>query len=114
MNESIKFKPSFLIQKTELLPLTYDASVLIVVRDKFWVGPQFRTRVSAGVPDQNNAGFYGAIAGVHIGENISIGYAYQGKSLSKNIGITNNSHELFLRFQLAPKIQGILRSPRLF
>jgi len=114
MNESIKLKPSFLIQKTELLPLTYDASLLIVVRDKFWIGPQFRTRVSSGIPDQNNAGFYGAIAGVHIGENISIGYAYQGSSLSKNIGITNNSHELFLRFQLAPKIQGILRSPRLF
>jgi type IX secretion system PorP/SprF family membrane protein len=114
MNQSIKFKPSFLVQKTELLPLTYDASVLIVVRDKFWIGPQLRTTVSAGRPDKNNAGFYGAIAGVHVGENMTIGYAYQGSSLNKNIGITNNSHELFLRFQLASKTQGILRSPRIF
>ena len=34
--------------------------------------------------------------------------------MNKNLGITNNSHELFLRFNLVPKVSGILRSPRLF
>ena len=113
-NNSIKFKPSFLVQKTELLPLTYDASVLIVAGDKFWIGPQIRTTVNSGIPGEQSSGFYGAIAGIHLGRNLTIGYAYQGGSLNKNIGITNNSHELLLRFQFAPKIEGILRSPRLF
>tara|TARA_B100001758_G_scaffold243688_1_gene253805 strand:- start:2040 stop:2978 length:939 start_codon:yes stop_codon:yes gene_type:complete len=113
-NNTIKFKPSFLIQKTELLPLTYDASILIVAGDKFWIGPQIRTTVNSGIPGEENAGFYGVIAGIHIGRNLTLGYAYQGGSLNKNIGIVNNSHELLLRFQIAPKIEGILRSPRLF
>lgn len=114
INKTIKLKPSLLVQKTELLPLTYDGSVLIVVNDKFWIGPQLRSTVSSGIPGEKSAGFYGAIAGIHIGKNLTLGYSYQGSTLNKNIGIINNSHELLLRFQLAPKIQGILRSPRLF
>jgi len=87
-----------LIQKTELLPLTFDASILIVAGDKFWIGTQAITTLSSGVPGQKNAGFYGAITGIHIGRNLTLGYAYQGGSINKNIGITNNSHELLLRF----------------
>jgi len=113
-NNSIKFKPSFLVQKTELLPLTYDASILIVAGNKIWIGPQIRSTVNSGIPGEKSSGFYGAIAGIHLGRNLTLGYAYQGGSLNKNIGITNNSHELLLRFQFAPKIEGILRSPRLF
>ncbi|MAW50827.1 MAG: hypothetical protein CMC41_06875 [Flavobacteriaceae bacterium] len=112
--KKIQFKPSFLFQKTEILPLTYDMSILIVANDKFWIGPQLRTTSSGGVPGQKSAGFYGAIAGFHINDNLSLGYAYQGATMNKNLGITNNSHELFLRFNLVPKVSGILRSPRLF
>ncbi len=112
--KKIQFKPSFLFQKTEILPLTYDMSILIVANDKFWIGPQLRTNASGGVPGQKSAGFYGAIAGFHINDNLSLGYAYQGATMNKNLGITNNSHELFLRFNLVPKVSGILRSPRLF
>ena len=113
-NNSIKFKPSFLVQKTELLPLTYDASILIVAGNKIWIGPQIRSTVNSGIPGEKSSGFYGAIAGIHLGRNLTLGYAYQGGSLNKNIGITHNSHELLLRFQFDPKIEGILRSLRLF
>ena len=112
--KKIQFKPSFLFQKTEILPLAYDMSILIVANDKFWIGPQLRTTASGGVPGQKSAGFYGAIAGFHINDNLSLGYGYQGATMNKNLGITNNSHELFLRFNLVPKVSGILRSPRLF
>ena len=114
INKTIQLKPSFLIQQTKSSPETYDASVLIVANNMFWIGPQVRTTLSSKIPNYENAGFYGLIAGIHIGKNMTIGYSYQGASLNKNIGITNNSHELLLRFQLSPKTPGILRSPRLF
>ena len=112
--KKIQFKPSFLFQKTEILPLAYDMSILIVINNKFWVGPQLRTTASGGIPGKESAGFYGAIAGFYINNNLSIGYAYQGATMNKKLGITNNSHELFIRFNLLPKVSGILRSPRLF
>ena len=90
-SKKIRFKPSFLFQKTEILPLSYDMSILIVANDKFWIGPQLRTTASVGVPGQKSAGFYGAIAGFHINDNLSLGYAYQGATMNKNLGITNNS-----------------------
>lgn len=114
LNQSIQLKPSFLIQNTESSPETYDASVLIVANNMFWIGPQIRTTVNSGIPNYENAGFYGLIAGIHVGKNMTIGYSYQGESLNKNIGIVNNSHELLLRFQFTPKPPNILRSPRLF
>ena len=113
-SKKIRFKPSFLFQKTEILPLSYDMSIFIVANNKFWFGPQLRTTASRGIPGEKSAGFYGVIAGFHINDNLSLGYAYQGATMNKNLGITNNSHELFLRFNLVPKVSGILRSPRLF
>ena len=71
--KKIQFKPSFLFQKTEILPLAYDMSILIVANDKFWIGPQLRTTASGGVPGQKSAGFYGAIAGFHINDNYHLG-----------------------------------------
>tara|TARA_B100000686_G_scaffold355291_1_gene472100 strand:- start:23667 stop:24602 length:936 start_codon:yes stop_codon:yes gene_type:complete len=114
LNKTIELKPSFLFQKTQTVPLAYDTSVLFVVNSKYWIGPQFRANFNSLLPNQKNAGYYGAIAGVHIGDKITLGYSYQGPTGNQNIGITNSSHELLLRFQLSPKNIGVLRSPRLF
>ena len=92
----------------------FEFFILIVVNNKFWIGPQLRTTTSGGIPGEKSAGFYGALTGFHINNNLSLGYAYQGATMNKNLGIINNSHELFIRFNLLPKVSGILRSPRLF
>lgn len=110
----LKIKPSILLQKTESLPLVYDNSVLFSINDIFWIGPQHRSNIKNGLPNQNTAGFFGGFMGVNISQNLSIGYAYQGALANANIGITNTSHEILLRYQFSPKNIGFLRSPRLF
>jgi len=114
INESIKLRPSLFFQKTQGVDWIYDNSIWIVINDRFWFGPQYRAALNQIIPNKNRGGYYGAIAGLHFGENISIGYAYQGKIGNQSFGITNSTHEILLRFQLVSKFKWSLRSPRLF
>ena len=114
INESIQLRPSLFFQKTPGMDWIYDNSIWLVINDRYWIGPQYRAVLNQIIPTKNGGGYYGAIAGLHFGENISIGYAYQGKIGNQGIGITNTTHEILLRFQLVSKFKGALRSPRLF
>ena len=114
LSETIQLKPSFLIQKTTDIETIYDNSVWLVFNDRFWIGPQYRASLKNGVPSRKKGGYFGAIAGIHIGKGLSLGYAYQGAIGNQSLGITNTSHEIMLRFQFLSKYRGILRSPRLF
>ena len=114
ISESIQLKPSLLFQKTQGVDLIYDSSVWMVFNNRFWVGPQYRAAIESIVPSKNMGGFFGAIAGIHLGKNISLGYAYQGRIGNQALGITNTTHEILLRFQFVSKFKGVLRSPRLF
>ncbi len=114
LSETIQLKPSFLIQKTTDIETIYDNSVWLVFNDRFWIGPQYRASLKNGVPSRKKGGYFGAIAGIHIGKGLSLGYAYQGAIGNQSLGITNTSHEIMLRFQFLSKYRGVLRSPRLF
>lgn len=114
LNSFVQIKPSILFQKMEANPLVYDVSILFSYQDIFFLGPQYRANVQNAFPNQNTAGFYGILTGLNITNNLTIGYAYQGTLANINIGITNTSHEILLRFQLGLKEIGFLRSPRLF
>ena len=114
LSDSIQLKPSILFQKTAETETIYDNSLWIVINDKFWIGPQYRASLKKVIPSQKSGGYYGAIAGIYINKNLSLGYAYQGATGNQRLGITNTTHEILLRFQFLSKFKGILRSPRLF
>ena len=114
LNSSLQLKPSMLFHKMKAQPWVYDTSILLSIRNSFWLGPQYRATVKNILPNQNSAGFFGAIAGLNLSKSTSIAYAYQGRIGNRNFGITNTSHEILLRIQLRKKEIGFLRSPRLF
>jgi type IX secretion system PorP/SprF family membrane protein len=114
LNQSIKIKPSILVQKSKILPWIYDNSIIFSYKEIFWLGPQLRANIKEIAPNQTTAGFFGAIAGFNLSKHLSLGYAYQGTLANKNSGINNTSHEFLIRIHLFPKSIGDLRSPRLF
>ena len=114
LSESIQLRPSLLFQKTAEIETIYDNSIWLVFNNKFWIGPQYRASLKNVLPSQKAGGYFGAIAGVYISKNLSLGYAYQGATGNQRLGITNTTHEILLRFQFLSKYRGVLRSPRLF
>ena len=114
LSDSIQLKPSILFQKTAETETIYDNSLWAVINDRFWIGPQYRASLKKVIPSQKRGGYFGAIAGIYINKNLSLGYAYQGATGNQRFGITNTTHEILLRFQFLSKFKGVLRSPRLF
>ena len=114
LNNSFQLKPSLLFQATHGNDLIYDNSILVVFKNGFWLGPQYRAKVNSFLPNPKNSGYYGVIAGIHLNKSMSLGYAYQGSLANQAIGITNTSHEVLLRIHLVPNVKGFIRSPRLF
>ena len=94
LNNSFQLKPSLLFQATHGNDLIYDNSVLVVFKNRVWLGPQYRAKLSSFLPNQKKSGYYGVIAGIHLNKNMSLGYAYQGSLANQAIGITNTSHRL--------------------
>ena len=112
MKDNVQLKPSLLLKKTIGTVLAYDISLLMVLNNSYWFGPQFKSKAAFGPQDQILDGSISFLTGINLNENISIGYAY-GNAI--NLGTNNSSsHELLLRFDFSPKVLAILRSPRIF
>lgn len=113
ISPSLELKPSVLLKNTRGVPLGYDISVLLYFDESIWVGPQLKNANNLSSPFFTSGVGLSLLAGVHLGQHLSLGYAY-GNAL----GISNtenvSSHEIFLRYDLSPKVLGILLSPRLF
>ena len=107
-------KPSLFIKYSPGSPLGYDISSLIVYKETFWLGPQLRTTIDSPIPDAQFGGGFGVIAGLNINKNISIGYSYGSSMGITSLGFNYGTHEVMLRYELTPKVIGLLRSPRIF
>ena len=112
LKDNVQLKPSLLLKKTSGTVLAYDISLLMLLNNSYWFGPQFKSKAAFGPQDQILDGSISFLTGINLNENISIGYAY-GNAI--NLGTNNSSsHELLLRFDFSPKVLAILRSPRIF
>jgi type IX secretion system PorP/SprF family membrane protein len=112
LKDNVQLKPSLLLKKTSGTVLAYDISLLMLLNNSYWFGPQFKSKAAFGPQDQILDGSISFLIGINLNENISIGYAY-GNAI--NLGTNNSSsHELLLRFDFSPRVLGILRSPRIF
>ena len=113
MSPSLQLKPSVLLKKVKATPLTYDFSVLLYLKNLFWIGPQIKNYTNFSENFNLSGVGVGALAGLHLSKHISVGYVY-----SNALGILNSgnltSHEMLIRYELSPKELGILRSPRIF
>ena len=109
-----ELKPSLFIKYSPGSPLGYDISSLIVYKETLVKGPQLRTTIDSPIPDAQFGGGFGVIAGLNINKNISIGYSYGSSMGITSLGFNYGTHEVMLRYELTPKVIGLLRSPRIF
>jgi len=113
VTKSFMLKPSLLLKQSKSVA-GYDFSLLGIINDTFWLGGQIRNNFDA----ETFSSFAGtgttALLGIHLGDRFSVGYSYGFPSYFLNSGLNATTHEVFLRFDLATKVQGYLRSPRFF
>jgi len=102
LNESLKFKPSFMAKAVKGAPAVFDASANFLLYDKFELGASYR--------------FDDAVSGlfnIKVSPGLRVGYAYD-YTLS-NLGEFNSgTHEVFLLFDLDFLSKGYDKSPRFF
>ncbi len=101
LNTYMKFKPTFVLKAVDGAPLSFDLSANFLFYEKFWLGAMYRHTDAIGL-----------LAQYMIGNNLSIGYAYD-YPLSPLHNYSGGSHELMVGFEFGNKLKGI-RSPRYF
>ncbi|PSR10593.1 MAG: hypothetical protein C7M88_01720 [Candidatus Arcticimaribacter sp.] len=113
INKNFMLKPSLLYKQTKSIA-AFDASILGIVNELFWVGIQVRDVVdTTSFNLANNLGTT-ALFGLSLGERFSVGYSYGIPSSMTNKGFNTSTHELMLRYDLSARVKGYLRSPRFF
>ena len=65
------------------------------------------------IPEGPLAGSFSFLTGFTINKNLSLGYSY-GFSSSRNKSLNLSTHEIMLKYDILPKVIGLLRSPRFF
>ena len=113
INKNFMLKPSLMYKQTKSIA-AFDASILGIINELFWVGIQVRNVVdTTAFKPANNLGTT-ALFGLSLGERFSLGYSYGVPSSMTNKGFNTATHELMLRFDLSAPVKGYLRSPRFF
>ena len=113
LTKNFMLKPSLLLKQSKSVA-GYDFSLLGIFNETFWVGGQIRNNFNADTFTSLKGAGTTALLGIHLGNRFSLGYSYGFPSSFLNNGLNATTHELFLRFDLATKVQGYLRSPRFF
>ena len=92
----------------------FDASLLGIVNELFWIGVQVRNVVNSDNFQPTNNFGTSVLLGLSLGERFSVGYSYGVPSSMTNKGFNTSTHELMLRYDLIARVKGYLRSPRFF
>ncbi len=105
LNESgsVKLKPTTFVKLTVGAPLEVDLTALFYFKDKYWVGPMFRSGDALGV-----------LAGLDITDQFSLGYSFDWSYGNKTFTYNAGSHELMLRYDFIFKGKRKILSPRYF
>ena len=103
VNESVKFKPSFMVKATNGAPLSYDITGNFLFNEKLWLGAAYRLDQSAGA--------LGGIIDFQVSKQFRIGYAYE-HPISDYRPYTSGTHEVLLMFEVFKSKR--VKSPRYF
>ena len=101
LSPNLKFKPAFLLKGVSGAPLQLDVSGNFLLNEKFVLGLAWRWSAAAS-----------AMAGFQVTDGMYIGYGYDLETTKLN-NYNSGSHEIFLRFEFANKMNRIV-SPRFF
>ncbi|PVX47888.1 type IX secretion system PorP/SprF family membrane protein [Flavobacterium sp. 103] len=101
LNQSIKFKPTFMTKLVEGSPLQVDLSGNFMFNEKFVVGLAYRWSASVS-----------AMAGFQISDAFYVGYSYDFETTELD-NYNSGSHEIFLRYEIFKKNNKIT-TPRFF
>ena len=101
--QTIKLKPTTFVKLTEGAPIELDVTALFYFKDKFWVGPMFRTGDALG-----------ALIGLNVSDQFSFGYSFDWSYANKTFTYNAGSHELMLRYEFFYNEKKKIRSPRYF
>lgn len=88
LSEDLSVLPSFLVEETRSVPLSYDLNIKFSYLDRLWVGVSYRRKDS-----------FAALLGININSLINIGYSYD-LTLSTLNKVSSGSHEIVLGFLL--------------
>jgi type IX secretion system PorP/SprF family membrane protein len=101
LNESLKFKPTFLTKATQGAPVQLDLSANFLIMERLWLGAMYRTSDAVG-----------AIAQFILGNSLRIGYSYD-YSTTRLQNYHNGTHEIMVSYELR-SLKELVTSPRYF
>ncbi len=101
INRMLKLRPSTMMKFTMDAPFALDASLALIVYDKFWFGANYRVLESAG-----------GLFQWQISDQFKLGYAFD-ISTTKLVRYNFGTHEILLSFDLLRKDKKFI-SPRFF
>jgi type IX secretion system PorP/SprF family membrane protein len=102
LNDNILFKPSFLMRMVKGVPIQADISANLRIQDRIEAGLSYRF-----------SGAMSALMAVRVQRNVLIGYSYD-KELGYIGNFTGSTSELFIRYELLPKVVKTIFKPRFF
>lgn len=100
---NVKFKPTTFIKFTEGAPLEADLTALFYFKDKYWIGPMWRSGDALGV-----------LTGLNITDQFSLGYSFDWSYGNQTFKYNYGSHELMLRYDFFFRDKLNVLSPRYF
>lgn len=103
INKDFKAKPTTLIKMTNGAPIELDLTAAVLYRDRVWGGLMFRSGDAVGL-----------LIGVHLENQLSIGYSYDWSYGNRTFKYNGGSHEIMLMYDLIYTDKAKVRSPRYF
>lgn len=103
INKDFKIKPTTLIKLTMGAPIEVDLTALLLYKEKVWAGAMYRSDDAIGL-----------LIGMHINDQLAIGYSYDWSYGNRTFHYNGGSHELMLMYDLIYKDKSKIRSPRYF
>lgn len=101
INSSLKLRPSAMVKVTENAPVAIDASAALIIKDKLWLGANYRFGDS-----------FGAIVQLQFTKQFKLGYGLD-ISMTKLRSYNYGTHEILLMYDLVFN-KSMMSSPRYF
>ena len=101
LNESLKFKPAFLLKAVQGAPLQADITANFLIKEKLTLGAAYRWDAALS-----------ALVGFQVTEGLFVGYSYDAET-TKLRNYNSGSHEVFLKFDLFNRKRRV-NTPRFF
>lgn len=116
INETVQFKPSFLITQVKGSPTSYDINAMFLFKERLWLGGSLRSNASAFETllqeDLVRRNAVAVIVEFFATSDLRVGYAYD-HNLNVLNSYGNNSHEISLGYYIRSK-NTEMKNPRWF